>query len=147
MAMTPEHRAKLTAARQSFWDRVRKGEIPHPTKGKRRPDTAVRNRNGAKQQQSHPSSPETRRPHRRTQLPILDRIKVATLQLVEIDAMPIKDIEDTFNSVDECERGLLILDQLLVRVQRMHVLVSYCRELHQATLQRIRAHEKNSIPH
>lgn len=136
-----------------FWDEVHAGKRPHPTRGKKyvknivppaSPETkhltefVLKGAGENNQKQSHPSPPEKRT--------ILGRIKVATLQLVEIDSIPVREIEDTFSSIDECERGLLVLDQLATRVERLHVLVSYCKELHTSTLKRIRAHEKSTIP-
>jgi hypothetical protein len=142
--MSEEGWQNVIAARNQFWEKVKRGEIPHPTKGKKRKVVTGEEVTGPKnngQKQPRPFSPQKRRTH----ASILDRIKVATLQLVEIDAMPIIDIENTFNSFDECDRGLIALEQLSTRVSRMHVLVSYCKDIQTSTLRRIKAHEKGTL--
>jgi hypothetical protein len=160
--MSQEGWDRVIAARNTYWEKVRRGEIPHPTKGKKYVKNIVKLApvetkhltefvmNGANQKQPTPSPPETARPHRRTKsttpttTTVLDRVKIATLQLIEIDSVSLRELEDTLNSIPECDRLLLSLDQLMVRLDRLHNFTSYCRKIHSDALERLRAHRNLS---
>jgi hypothetical protein len=140
-----------------YWDEVRAGKRVHPTKKKekhitnndiRAPVTNEHLEHLSNNAKPIPFTPEkrVRKRQRRVSseahvLPtILERIKIATLQLIEIDSISLRELENTLNSIPECDRLILSLDQLMIRLDRLHNFTSYCRKIHSDTLERLRAH-------
>jgi hypothetical protein len=122
--LTPEAREKGRLAVIQFWKDVREGKRPKPQQ-KRKPKP-----------EPEAEHPEPEPPHASAasdiyiQSGLLTLIASATMQLDQVGAIPIQQIEAVLASPSECNRVEIVLENLIKRSENLLSIISHCRRNH-----------------
>jgi hypothetical protein len=121
---SPEHMTKVREGAKLFWEKVARGELPHPTKGKKYPKKKV----VQPEPESEKLPPSTANVF--VQSGLLTLIAGATMQLDQVGAIPIQQIESVLASPFECDRIEIVLENLIKRSENLLSIISHCRRNH-----------------